>query len=775
MDEIVKKAEELGYDSLALTDRDVMTGVPDFLSACRRHHIRPLIGLEAVCRYEADDVPFVLLARDRKGYEDLMQLSSTVLSQEEYNPLGQTHCTAEQLKEASAHCYLIARSIGGAAYSALESQDRTSLHEIYARMKDFFGSFIIGISGCEQKKWRQACNVLEEVAEDLGIPCAAMPLVMYTDREDADLYRLVNAIAQSARVDDPFLETEEACWLMNQKELAACYTEKERKTAEQIAEGCRIAFDEPSVSLPVYYHDDAGHTSADYLKALCRKGLERRLQQNHIPQNSQGVYRNRLKEELQVILQMHFEDYFLIVFDYVRYAKRHDIWTGPGRGSAVASLTAYSIGITDIDPVRYHLLFARFLNTGRKGMPDIDVDFAERDRKKVIAYVQEKYGKECTAGVVAVSCYKTKNLLSAVSKAMGIYESPACQRLYRRVSDLLKKRENSAMSLQELRPMVKEYLNDPSVEKCYRSCERLAGIPAQYGRHPSGIVVADRPIVRGEPVMKLQSEGLMYFGQYEEKDLEERGLIKMDFLSLPSARPLEEMIRKVKEKDPRFDIHQINMDEPVLYATFSHGFTAGYFQFDAWSMRHNILPVIQPENFNDLVVCNAIGRANLTGLVQQYSDLKAHPEKAVYYSDELREVLGETYGIMLYQEQVILTAHAAAGYSMAEADALRRGIKKKDRRALAAQKNDFISRCTHHQPHSYTPAQAQNLWQSILKFADYGFNKSHSVAYTTIAVWQAYMKVHYTDLYYACMVNCGKMRMDEAEKEKENLNRFLNR
>lgn len=765
--QIMPLAAERGYSALALTDRSLMIGVPSFLKECRRYGIKPLIGLEVMCLYEADHVPFVLLAKDDTGLQALMRLSSSLLSHEEYDPASEQTGTVDDILQAKDHCILIARSEGGAAHSALEMKDKEGIRAVYRRMKEVFGDFVIGISGCEKKAWRQSCDLLDEIADGLHIPCAAMPEVMYERKGEENLYTLVNAIRLKTDVNDAFMDLDAASWLESADELHAFYHENEIETAERIAAGCSISDAAPSVSLPVYYSDAKGHTSADYLKSLCRTGLSRRLEQNHIPLERQNAYRQRLSYELSVIIQMHFEDYFLIVFDYVRYAKKHDIWVGPGRGSAVASLTAYAIGITDIDPLAYHLLFERFLNTGRKGMPDIDVDFAEDGRKQVIAYVQQKYGKENTAGVVAVSCYKTKNLLGAVSRAMGIGGSADFRRLYKAVSDILKKRENSSMSLVELRPRIQNLLT-PLSEPCYAACEKLAGIPAMYTRHPSGIVVADQPIVHAEPLMCLDENGpLTAFGQYEEGDLEERGLIKMDFLSLPSAKPLEEMVKQVRKKNPSFDLHHISYDDPLLYETFNRRLTLGYFQFDAWSMKNNILPAVHIENFNDLVVCNAIGRANLSQLVRQYGYLRSNPQRAVYFSRELYDILHETCGIMLYQEQVILTAHVCADYSMAQADELRRGIKKKDRKVLAANEHAFVSRCMAHPAHPYAQKEAESLWQDILRFADYGFNKSHSVAYTTIAMWQAYMKVHETDLYYACMVQYGNVRQSDADQEKQ--------
>ena len=758
------KAARYGYDTMAITDRGLMCGVPVFQEACRKYHVRPVIGLEVSADFEGDHIPFVLLAKDQQGYRNLLRLSSLLCMADSAAPAV---CTMEQLRQASGHCLLIAPSDCGAAYAALIEQDEAGVIESYARLKDSLGDFIIGISGCEKAEWRACTPLLHEAAAALGLSTCAFPRPMYEDKEDEKLFDIVNAIRQDAVCTDMFLEKDSGCWLMTPAEVKQFYDEQDIRRSEALGAQC-TDYAMPRVGLPVGYHDDKGNTSETYLSALAQVGLQKRMEQFHIPAERKGMYEKRLQEELQVINSMHFADYFLIVFDYVRYAKRHDIWTGPGRGSAVASLTAYAIGITDIDPLAYNLLFARFLNTGRRGMPDIDVDFAERGRGRVIQYVKEKYGESRTAGVVTVSYYKTKNLLKAVGQAMDLAPSRSFKELYEAVRRIYAKRDNEGKSLHEIRPQIERYLRDPAMAACYDACEKLAGIPSQYGRHPSGIVVADQDIVNAEPLMRMEEEeGTVYYGQFEEKYLEERGLIKMDFLSLPSSRPLEEMIRAVKQQDPSFDIHHIDMREPALYDTFRLGLTMGYFQFDARSMKNNILPVIQPADFNDLMVCNAIGRANLSQLVQRYAYLKQHPSQAVYYSEELKPVLAETYGIMLYQEQVILTAHVAADYTMAEADALRRGIKKKDEKALQANSRAFIDRCMHHKAHPYAYQEAVSLWQDILRFASYGFNKSHSAAYTTIAVWEAYMKIHHTDLYYDCLQQYGSIRYDEAAVRRE--------
>jgi DNA polymerase-3 subunit alpha len=703
-----------------------------------------------------------------------MRLSTSLCCQGIFDPAMTPVCTSDELKQAAEHCILIAYGEGGAAFGALQEGNQEQVRDIYAGMARTFGPFEIAISASEQEEWKKTVSMLHQTAAELNLHTLALPKVMYQDREDSRLFDLVNAIRQDTTYDDMFLDKDNGCWLMKEEELKQYYDPEDLKRTTELASLCE-SYEQPSVSLPVFYHDEKGHTSETYLKELAEVGLQKRMEQTSVPKQQRNSYRQRLHNELDVICRMHFADYFLIVFDYVRYAKKNDIWTGPGRGSAVASLTAYAIGITDIDPMRYHLLFERFLNTGRRGMPDIDVDFAEEGRGRVIQYVQKRYGQKQTAGVVTVSCYKTKNLLTAVSKAMGLQTSKAMQKLYETVKNVYAMRENEGKSLQEIRPYVETFLQDPEVRECYEACEKLAGIPAQYGRHPSGVITSDRPVCEAEPLMKLDDgEGLQYFGQYEEPYLEERGLIKMDFLSLPSSRPLEEMIRKVKEDDPSFDIHRIDLNEPLLYQTFARGMTLGYFQFDARSMKKNILPRIQPENFNDLMVCNAIGRANLTQLVERYAWLKKHPDQAVYYAGELRPVLEETYGIMLYQEQVIMTAHIAADYTMAEADALRRGIKKKDQKALQANEKEYISRCMNHQPHHYSYQEARSLWQDILRFSSYGFNKSHSAAYTTIAVWEAYMKVRHTDLYYDCLLKFGRTRIrpEDAEQEKQAVRRL---
>lgn len=756
IDEYVSLAKAEGYETVALCDRNILSGMPVFQQACRKYGIHGIIGLEAMADYGfTGQFAFVLLAEDREGLKALMGLSSDICAFDSFadsSDISGSSCDIELVKKAADHCVLIIPTEGSWLSAPLHAHNEEELMRRLRYMKQDLPFFQIGMTLTD----RETADLLRRCASQCGIEVLAMPMVMYGKKEDRKVCRLVQAVYQGTVY--PETPEPEGCHLLSMDEIQAFYTDEEIQRAEDTGAECVPDLQTEPASLPVY-PDTRGMSADAYFTALCRSGLKKRLKgKRHLTEERIRTYEKRLEKEIGIICGMHFENYFLIVFDYVRFARENGIGVGIGRGSGVASLCAYSIGITNVDPVEHDLLFERFLNPLRRGMPDIDIDFDSEGRKDVIAYVRNKYGEACTGGIIVYSCYHTLNALHAAAKAVGCPEAKL-KRFTSRFRRLLNQKQIT-LAQAEKDPDVHAVLaQDKALRQTWNAARLLDGIPCTVMRHPSGVVVADRPLTEVEPVISLGRKEMLC-GQFEENSLEERGLIKMDFLSLPSMKPLLAMERMIRVSDPSFSFDTLDMEDPKIYQTFARGYTAGYFQFDTPSMRRILLKV-KPDCFHDLAAVNALDRADLQKYTDEFAKRHAYPEQVVYPSEELREVLGETYGIMLYQEQAIMTAHTAADFDFGEADELRRKIKKKE--SMADLKENFISRCMSHQAHPYDRRTAETLWEEIAAFAGYGYNKAHAVSYTIVPYRQAYVKVYYPDIYYRCMRQYGGFKNDRLQ------------
>ena len=475
------------------------------------------------------------------------------------------------------------------------------------------------------------------------------------------------------------------------------------------------------------YCDD----SFQMLSNLCLKGINKRLNNN-----VSEIYLNRLKYELSVIQKMGFVDYFLIVYDYVLYAKKHNILVGPGRGSAAGSLVSYSIGITDIDPIRYNLLFERFLNYERVTMPDIDIDFDNTKRDDVILYVKNKYGKDFVSGGITFSTYKTRLVLRDLGKVLNIDDH---------LLDKFIKVVNKDLSLKEnlKNNSVKEYLkNYKELNTLYEIATKFEGLKKNISTHAAGIVIGDRPL---DEIIPMYKKGDVYLTGVEMSYLEDLGLLKMDFLALKNLSTISNIINNI----PNFNLNNINLEDKEVYKLFCDAKTDGIFQFETNSFK-SVLPKYKPQSFKELIALIALNRPGPSNELETYVKRKEGKEKITYYHDSLKSILEETYGVIVYQEQVINILVKMAKYSYAEADNIRRAMSKKKEDIILRNKDIFIKRSIQN---GYDEELANNIFLHILKFASYGFNKAHSVSYAYISYQMAYLKVHYNSLFTFELLN----------------------
>ncbi len=485
--------------------------------------------------------------------------------------------------------------------------------------------------------------------------------------------------------------------------------------------------------------------SFELLSKLCFKGLQKRLNNNVTPN-----YVERLKYELSVINKMGYVDYFLIVYDYVLYAKKNNILVGPGRGSAAGSLVSYVIGITDIDPIKYNLLFERFLNYERVSMPDIDIDFENLKREDVINYVKNKYGHNNVSGGLTWTTYKTRLVLRDVSKLLKVDD---------RLLNKFIKVVNRDISLSENlnKKEVKEYLNSYSeLKKVYEISLHLEGLKKNISTHAAGIVIADRPLDDIIPMYKKED---IYLTGIDLVFLEDMGLLKMDFLAIRNLSTISAIINKIDN----FKLSEIPLDDKHVYKLFCEAKTDGIFQFETYSFK-NILPKFRPKNFSELIALIALNRPGPSQELESYIKRKDNKEKITYYHESLKDILEETYGVIVYQEQVINILVRVAKFSYAEADNIRRAMSKKKESIILEEKDNFIKRAT---ANGYSTDIANDIFNHILKFASYGFNKSHSVSYATVSYWMAYLKVHYNTLFTFELLNNS---LGSSEQIKKYLN-----
>jgi len=729
---LIQKTKEYGYSSVALTDHNVMFGTPSFLHLCKENDIHPIIGLEADIQYHDATVPFLLLAKDNKGYAQLMNLSSQ-LNHQPHN-VG-----LEQLNACAGHCFIIAYGEGGWMDSDLIKENKQGCIEKLKIMKEEISSFDIALSYQESAMWKKRNTFLKQICMNLGIRTCALNKISYIDEADNEECRILNGIRTGKTINDASLLLPTGRYFLKPVEMEALYEADDLARTEEIARQCGADGTVEKASLPKYKVPKEGVSSEDYLKALCIAGLKKRLH-DHYDQK----YVERLEYELSVILKMHYEDYFLIVFDFIRYARKNGINVGPGRGSAVGSLVAYCLGITMVDPLKYNLLFERFLNPDRISMPDIDTDIPDDRREEVIQYVCDTYGSDYIANIVTFNTLGAKQAIHDVGRVLNLNASDinlVLRQIPGEVNITLKKAYQDSSNLRAI------VNSSEKIHRLYAMALKVEHLPRHTGIHAAGIIMSSKAL--HEVIPTIQTDDGMKTSQYTMEFLEERGLIKMDFLGLKNLRTINDIVTSIKQEHPSFSLSDIPLDDPAVYQMFASADTTGVFQFESDGMKP-FLRRIHPVCFDDIVAANALYRPGPMDNIQVYLTNRENPAGIKYPSKQLESILKDTYGVMIYQEQVMLALQAAAGFSLGKADILRRAISKKKSSVMADMRPEFIDGCL---KNHYTKETAEELFSYIEKFSGYGFNKSHSVAYSLIAYQMAYLKVKYPMYFYSALLN----------------------
>ena len=728
IDGIVSYGRKYGYTHLGLVDRNVLAGAMSFKKACKKAGIHPIYGLEFELRVEDRTHVVVLYARNDTGFSNLMKLSSHICTQDDKT------VSIDLLNRYREDCNLVLLSDDmPLTYAADRDLD---LQEMTDRQRMLFGNYTVGLMDHDIAINANRDRKIKEVLKRNRIPMIALNRTYYLERDDCEDYEILKCIRDKKIYQNDTTVLESGRYLLDSHEYDSLYEREELINTDLFAEDCRVgmAFE---TSLPLY-ENKKGIPSKEYLVALCREGLKRRLK-NDVPE----AYQKRLDYELGVILKMHFEDYFLIVYDFILYAKKQNILVGPGRGSAAGSLVSYCLGITDIDPLKYGLLFERFLNPERISMPDIDTDFPDDRRDEVIRYVRDRYGIEHVGHIITYGTLKAKQVLRDVGRVLD-YPSREIDGICKLIPNVVNMDLDKAYATL---PLFKQKIeSEQRYRKLYQIARKLEFFPRHESTHAAGIVMSRKALDEVVPVIRIEDD--IYSTQYTMEHLEELGLIKMDFLGLRNLGIIAEITEDI-QKNEDFNLKEIPLDDSKTFELIRDVNVSGVFQLESSGMR-NLIRKMKPVSFEEIAVAIALFRPGPMKNIPIFLENRSHPERVVYLHPNLKPILEETYGIIVYQEQIINIARVMAGFTYGKADILRKAMSKKKLSELEKLYPDFIDGCL---KKGYDRQLSEKVYELILEFANYGFGKAHSIAYAMVAYQLAYLKANYPLYFYKALLN----------------------
>lgn len=752
IEELVRQAKQLGMKALAITDHGAMYGVIPFYQACKREGIRPIIGCEVYLTSgdyrekpslrEQKIYHLLLLAENIEGYRNLIRLVSEAhLNGFHYKPRIDKTLLRKYSKGLIATSSCLAGEIPQAILQDEYSKARALIQEyieIFGRENFFFELQDHGIFE-QQKVNRQ----LAEWAKEFGISLIATNDVHYTKKEDHSVHDCLLCIQTGKKLtdEDRLRFATEEFYLKSPAEMSRKFAHLPEAITNTVllAQRCNVDIPFHQKLLPSF-PVPSGFDSESYLRKLCFDGAKKRYGD---PLPKEVI--ERLDYELSVISQMGFQDYFLVVWDFVRFAHERGIPVGPGRGSAAGSLVAYVLEITNIDPIRYQLLFERFLNPERVTMPDIDIDFDDERRDEVIQYVVEKYGKDRVAQIITFGTLAPRAAIRDVGRVMGI--------AYRDIDHLAKMipagpgitLEKALQQSPEIQAFIQKR---PELSNVLRVVEKIEGIPRHTSTHAAGVVISSTSLLEHVPLQSGQNG--IPLTQYPMEVLEEIGLLKMDFLGLRNLTVIERAIQFVKRYEGiSLDFSQCEYDDPKTYELLASGETTGVFQLESPGMRR-VLRELKPNTFEDLIAVLALYRPGPMEQIPRFIRAKHGLEKVTFPHPDLEEILKNTYGIIVYQEQIMQIAAKMAGFTLGQADLLRRAVAKKKKEILVQQRDAFVNGCVRQ---GYEEEIAHQVYDLIVRFADYGFNRSHSAAYAVLAYQTAFLKANYPKAFFAALLS----------------------
>ena len=769
--EMVARTKELGMDSLAITDHGVMFGVIDFYRACLAEGIRPIIGCEVYVapnsRFDresssSDDRYYhlVLLAENNTGYSNLMKIVSTgFLEGFYYKP----RVDLEVLKEYKEGIIALSACLGGEVASNVRKGFYEEGKRAALNLKDIFGenNFFLELQDHGIPEQKTVNQGLMRMSQETGIPLVATNDIHYTLESDAQAHDILLCIQTQKKVTDENRMRYEGgqFYLKSPEEMLQIfpYAQEALENTHAIAERCNVEIEFGEYKLPKY-DVPVGFTALEYLQKLCREGLEKRY-----PNPSTELI-ERLEYEIETIRGMGFVDYFLIVWDFIKFAKDNGIIVGPGRGSAAGSIVSYSLEITDIDPIKYKLLFERFLNPERLTMPDIDIDFCFERRQEVIDYVVRKYGKDRVVQIVTFGTMAARAVIRDVGRALDLGYAQVDMVAKMIPTEIGITIEKALKMNSELRKL---YEGDDQVKFLIDMSMRLEGLPRHTSMHAAGVVISKAPVVEYVPLSRASDDSITT--QFTMTTLEELGLLKMDFLGLRTLTVIQNAVRLVNknfDKEHELDMDKIDYEDKDVLALISSAKTEGVFQLESSGMK-SFMKELKPRNLEDIIAGISLYRPGPMDFIPKYIKGKNESESIIYECPQLESILSPTYGCIVYQEQVMQIVRELAGYSYGRSDLVRRAMSKKKASVMEKERHNFVYGNEEENvpgciKNGIPETVANHIFDEMTDFAKYAFNKSHAAAYAVVAYQTAYLKCHYPVEFMAALMtsvidNTGKV------------------
>src|SRR5947209_4979904 len=744
MKELMKKASEFKMPAVAMTDHGNLFGAIEFYQEAQHAGVKPIIGCEVyVARGSHKDrsgsrrdaaYHFTLLAENETGYRNLVKLVTTAhLDGFHYAP----RIDKEMLAERAAGLIGLSGCLAGEVNSAIQANNIEKAKQSAAEYRDILGSenFFIELHDHGMEAQRKCNSVLPQIARDLGVGLVAANDVHFLRRSDHQAHDVMLCIGTGKMVqDETRMRYVPELYFKSPEEMHEVFRDFPQaiQNTLEIGERCHLDLEFGRSKYPEY-PVPAGKTRQGFLRELCYDGLRQRYGERAA---SDAELIRRLDYELGVLEKTGFVSYLLIVWDFIHFAKERGIPVGPGRGSAAGSIVAYVLGITDIDPLQYGLIFERFLNPDRVSPPDIDVDFCETRRGEVLEYVRQKYGQRRVAQIITFGKLKAKSVVRDVGRVMG-WSYRDADRIAKMIPNELNITLDAAV---EKNPELKRAVaTEPATQQLFDYAKVLEGLSRNAGVHAAGVVIADRDLSDYIPLCR-DVKGHDVISQYPMGPLNDLGLLKMDFLGLKTLTVIEDTLALIHKREPTFLLNNIPLDDPAAFALYNRGETIGLFQMESGGMT-SLSKQFDVKKLDDIIALVALYRPGPMELIPEYVKAKKGITPIKYLHPLLEDICADTYGVMIYQEQVMAAASKLAGYSLAQADLLRRAMGKKDKEKMAKERKNFIEGCA--RTNKIPEKKANAIFDLLEKFAGYGFNKSHSAAYGVISYQTAYLKAHF--------------------------------
>lgn len=758
---LVKRAKELGQPAVAITDHGCMYGVIDFYRECKKEGIKPIIGCEVYVAnrtrfdkvHKIDSSPFhlVLLCKNNIGYQNLIKMVSDGYIEGFYNKPRIDH---ELLKQHSEGIIALSACLGGEIPKALTANDYDKAKEIAEFYINTFGreNYFIEIQDHGIPEQKRILPMLKKLAQETGVGLVATNDCHYINKEDAKTQSILMCIQTNTTVGD-----EKAMEFPTDEFYVKSYDEMDNVLGQyenalsntvKISEMCNVDFEFGVTKLPRFVIPNVDDNKK-YFYGLCYKGLHK-----YYGEDVSDEIKNRLEYELDIITRMGYVDYFLIVYDFIRYAKESNIPVGPGRGSGAGSLAAYCVGITGVDPLKYNLLFERFLNPERISMPDFDIDFCYEKRQQVIDYVVNKYGSDHVAQIITFGTMAAKGAIRDVGRALGMpYQS--VDKIAKMVPTELNITIEKALNISNDLKLI--YESDSDSRELIDAAKKLEGMPRHASTHAAGVVITREEASHYVPLQKNEDAIVT---QFTMTTLEELGLLKMDFLGLRNLTVIDHCEKDIKRVKPDFDINKIPLDDKKVFDMFSEGDTQGVFQLESAGMKR-VLSQLKPDSIEDIIAVISLYRPGPMESIPKYIKNRHNPQNVTYRHKLLKPILDVTYGCIVYQEQVMQICRELAGYSYGRADLVRRAMSKKKAAVMEQERQNFIHgkinddgtiECSGAVANGVDEKIANSIFDEMSSFAAYAFNKSHAAAYAMLSYQTAYLKCHYKKEYMAALL-----------------------